>query len=215
MAEKPPAYGEAAREPTSEELGMSIAMAKMHIEDLCSELRFLQEKGSMSDEIQDQLSSLTAIIQAGSPKAPPPQETPAAPTTLADGILKDPLTFTVKELHTGTHVGHIVAVPGDSVVVYAWAKNREIAIGYNEMNNTAGSIPASILTKAESQSAGNLELLMATGCVEAGLGCLGYQPGDYVRVCIWHGGNPGGIGFNLVTQEIGKISGMFDFQKIE
>lgn len=106
------------------------------------------------------MSSLVAAIQRASPEVSQPlQKKPPAPTT---PVLQTPLTVSVVAKHVGTSYRHLLAQPGDNVIVHAWTNNQKTAIAYNASNNMAGRIPADRLSKEKLQPVIDSEICMSS-----------------------------------------------------
>ncbi len=156
----------------------------------------------MSTEIKDMMSSLVAIIQ----RASQTQIKPPAPTTQ---VLHTPLKLLVKAEYVGTNYRHLVAQPGDDLIVYAWTNNKQTAIVYNARYGIAGRIPANVLQMEASQPVMGSEICVSFSDNKGNgaVGSLTWKAGDYLRICKWDNGyRNSGIGFNLATVEIGLFS---------
>ncbi len=155
----------------------------------------------MSPELIEMMSSLVAVIQRASPETSQPR-TPPLPTTRA---LHTPIKVLVMAEYIGAHYRHLIAQPGDSLIVYA--KNKEMAIAYNARNDMAGQIPIELLNLGEAQPVAGSEICMPlVNSQRHGMRDLAWEAGDYVRICKWDNNRKSsGIGFNLASLEIGPF----------
>jgi hypothetical protein len=155
------------------------------------------------------LSSLVKTIQGNSTEvAQPRKQLPARKTQ----ILRTPSSFLVKEDYIGVNHKFLVAKLGDRVVVHAWVdteNGEEVAVAFNERNNTAGWIPSNVLEVNDFRRVLNSEILMAhesyQGEPHHGR-FLTWNSGDHIRLCRYQYGSlkSSGIGFNMVTGQIGR-----------
>ncbi len=176
----------------------------------------------MSTEIKDMMSSLVAVIQRAAPglsqsrmnpPAPTIQTNPPAPTMQIKPpaptaqVLQTPIKLLVKAEHVGTNYRHLVAQPGDYVIVYAWTNNEQTAIAYNARYDMAGQIPADLLDKDEPQPVMGSEICVSSQSYGGdGVGGLDWKAGDYLRICKFDNGHRNsGIGFNIATVKIGRF----------
>jgi hypothetical protein len=157
-------------------------------------------------EIEDMMSSLMATFPHSPGVVAQSQTNPPTPIT---EILHPPLMVSIKTEYISKNYRHVVANPGDEVVVFAWTNNRTEATAYNSRNKTVGRIPADILDKEGSKPVTNTEICMATSDQKhVSLGHVKWKEGDYIRV--WNKESRKhamihGIGFNLATGEIGEF----------
>jgi hypothetical protein len=134
-----------------------------------------------------------------------PQTKLATPT---HDILNPPLSICVKNTYLCGNYKHIVANPGDRVIVFAWTSNRTEAIAYNPRNKTAGRIPIDVLKKEDSEPFTDTRLCMTTSNESSSsLGHVNWRAGDYMT---WNREDKShavseGFCFNLATGGIGRF----------
>ncbi|KAI9829477.1 MAG: hypothetical protein M1819_006297 [Sarea resinae] len=162
--------GDAApQQVASEEAKLVAASAKMNLGVLQAQLRFLNETGSLTAEMEDLVSSMTTTATATGirsvdtvqkPGRDAPQSSSSSSSSSTRETLLTPVTYLVTSLFIGTSAKEIIAAPGHRIIAYAHdlkSKNSNSssscqggdAIGYNPANNTTGRIPLRCLQRDE------------------------------------------------------------------
>jgi len=204
------------------ECELVAASAKMHIRVLHAQLSFLHETSSMDAEIRSMMAPLIALVQQDAthtnvpqtPVPPPPIQQGATQTNLPQArsppppieVLHTPEVFLATAVYIGENSKHIVAKPGDRLVVCAWADNKKAALAYNRRNNTAGRISAEFLdTEPQHAADTSTEVHVVSSNIYYGTGEIALKLGDFIRIFKWDDRH-NGLGFNLSTKEIGRFN---------
>ncbi|CZR68412.1 uncharacterized protein PAC_18311 [Phialocephala subalpina] len=140
---------------------------------------------------------------------------PAATTVLPKLLLKAE-TMQAHSEYTGLDWKHLLIMPGDIIIVYAYI-NKVTAVGFNTRTNLGGRFPIDTAKKVEPQPHEKAEILFATGSFGqySSPSSLAYKTGQYVRVCRWEKDIRWAYGFNQSALDMGRISIVNDFKKVE
>ena len=174
---------------------------------------FMEKDSKELQELKDALSSLSQHA----PNQPQKMSEPTTPKSDSRRALVKPTKHTVKNLSIGPDHQHLVAQPGDTVIVYAWDRPysyQSHAIAYNPINQSAGRVEGNLLSIVDSESTPPYELaFFINSNTPSYVGELQWQAGDHVYICqknvvgsrtfettAWYG-----AAFNLRTLEIGQF----------
>jgi hypothetical protein len=170
----------------------------------------------MTEEIERMMIELTALCNKGNslPTTRPPA--PAATTVLPKLLLKA-ATMEAHSEYTGPDWKHLLIMPGDIIIAYAYI-NEVTAVGFNTRTNLGGRFPINTTTKVKPQPHVKPEILLcicSTGGDKNSPSYLAYKSGQYIRVCRREKDTRWAYGFNQSTLNMGRISTVNDFKKVE
>jgi hypothetical protein len=170
----------------------------------------------MTEEIERMMTELIALCNKGNslPTTRPPA--PAATTVLPKLLLKAE-TMQAHSEYTGPDWKHLLIMPGDIVIAYAYI-NEVTAVGFNTRTNLGGRFPIDTVKKVEPQPHVKPEILLcicSTGGDNNSPSSLAYKSGQYIRVCRREKDMRWAYGFNQSTLNMGRISTVNDFKKVE
>lgn len=170
----------------------------------------------MTEEIERMMTELTALCNKGNslPTTRPPA--PAATTVLPKLLLKAE-TMQAHSEYTGPDWKHLLIMPGDIVIAYAYI-NEVTAVGFNTRTNLGGRFPIDTAKKVEPQPHVEPEILLCIGSSGGdnnSPSSLAYKSGQYIRVCRREKDTRWAYGFNQSTLNMGRISTVNGFQKVE
>ncbi|KAH0559663.1 hypothetical protein GP486_003820 [Trichoglossum hirsutum] len=189
---------------------------KMQIRTLYAKVTFLQETGGMTEEIERMMMELIALCNKDDTLLTTRPPAAAAVRVFPKFLLKA-VTMQAQSEYAGPDWKHLLIMPGDIIVVYAYI-NELAAIGFNTRTNLGGLFPVDSVMKVEPQPHEKTEIFLATkssGQHASSPSSLAYDTGQYVRVCRWEKVLSGAYGFNLSTLAMGRFNAKFDFKKIE
>ena len=108
-------------------------------------------------------------------------------------------------------------MPGDIIIAYTYI-NEMTAVGFNTRTNLGGRFPIDTAKKVEPQPRVEPEILLCIGSSGGDNGSpssLAYKSGQYIRVCRREKDTRWAYGFNQSTLNMGRISTVNGFQKVE
>ncbi|TGO07891.1 hypothetical protein BTUL_0239g00010 [Botrytis tulipae] len=180
--------------PTKPGIKLVTIDVKMQIRTLHAKITFLQKTGGMTEEIERMMTELTALCNKDNSLSTTRTPAPAA-TTVFPKLLLKPETMQADSEYTGPNLTHLLMMPGDTIIVYAYINER-----------------------VRPQPHEKVEIFIATGPHTAydNSPCpLSYKTGQYVRVCSWETSMCHAYGFNLSTLDMGMFDVRYQFKKIE
>jgi hypothetical protein len=160
----------------------------------------------MTKEVQDMMLSLTAAFQPSQAGVPLESSQPNDMDSPIN-VLPKPVTMSLKTEYIGTNVKHIVAKPGDHLLVCA--RTSQFALAFNPRNQTAGRISTCVLEEAKLQQPLSSDICVSAfdhkGDLSGGL--LSWTRGEHIRVYQWDNlYKNSGVGLNLATRKIGRFA---------
>lgn len=202
--------------PANPDIKLVMIDVKMQIRTLHAKVTFLQETGGMTEEIERMMTELTALCIKGNSL---PTTRPAAPTatTVLPKLLLKAETMRAHSEYTGPDWKHLLIMPGDIIIAYAYI-NEVTAIGFNTRTNLGGRFPIDIAKKVEPQLHVEPEILLCVGLSGGYYNdptYLAYKRGQYIRACRREKDIRWAYGFNQSTLNMGRISTVNDFKKVE
>ncbi|KAG9245655.1 hypothetical protein BJ878DRAFT_533755 [Calycina marina] len=177
--------------PANLDVELFTSDVKMQIRTLHAKLIFLQETGGMTDEVSRMMTELSGPYTRADSLLTTRLPARAAPAILPKALLKAE-TMQAHSEYAGPDWKHLLIMPGDIVIVYAYI-DEMTAVGFNTRTNLGGRFPLIFRRSVE---------------------LLTYKSRQYVRVCRRGKDNRWAYGFNQSTLSMGRIYTDDDFTKI-
>jgi hypothetical protein len=169
----------------------------------------------MTEEIKQMMTELTAHFNSDN-SLPTPRPPNPSTATVAPKLLLITEVVQAHSEYTGPNLKHLLIMPGDIINIYAYL-NKATVVGFNTRTFLGGQFPIDIAKKIEPQPDVKTEIFICTSITydASTPSSLGYQIGQYVRVCHWEKDRIWAYGFNQSTLAMGRFDTRYCFKKVE
>ncbi|KAM0308096.1 hypothetical protein ACHAO8_010320 [Botrytis cinerea] len=202
--------------PKTPDIKLVMIDVKMQIRTLHAKITFLQETGGMTEEIERMMTDLIVLCNKGDSISTTRTPEPAG-TTVFPKLLSRPKTMQAKSGYAGPNLTHLLSMPGDTIIAYAYI-SEVIAVGFNTRTNLGGRFPVDTANMVYPQPDEKVEIFIAKNPLTIYNDTpflLNYKAGQYIRACSWEEDRIYAYGFNLSTLAMGRFDVRYDFNKIE